>query len=383
MDTVANARDMGPSLTIRSVEIERERQLPADLLDGLVAAGFFRMLTAAEHGGDDLPLPDVLRVVAELAAGDGAVGWLVGQGAVAQLMVRHLPRRTVDALYADGPDLLGAGAVAPKGRAAVDGDGWRVTGQWPFASGCRHAQWFYLHCLVVDGVTPRIRPDGGPETRLVLLPAAEVQVLDTWHVAGLRGSGSHDVRVVRQLCPAERSCSFDQPQSVPGPLALLPSRDLGGLFVAAAALGIATGALRELVELAAGGKRPAFSTRRLADGEVFQDRLGTAEMELRAAGAVLASEVDQAWRRADAGRSAALLDRARLRATGPHVVSAATRVVDTAYALGGGTAIYDGSPLQRRMRDAHTATQHFAAGRDFTRALGAVLVDADPDSMLR
>lgn len=379
MDTLSRVAVMAERIAERSDEIESMRSMPADMLESLVDAGCFRMLAPAEFGGDDLALPDVLDVVVELATGDGSVGWLVGQCAVAQLIVRHFPLDSVRALYASGADLLAAGAVAPKGRIGRTASGdWQVTGRWPFTSGSLYADWFYLHCMVVDGTAPVLGPHGLPETRLAILPASDVTVLDTWHVVGLRGTASNDVQVRQAVCPDERTCRLTDPPTLPGPLAMIPARDLGGLFVAAASVGIATGAVRDLVELATGGKRPAFSMRRLADSETFQDRLGAAETTLRAARALLEAEIGQAWQRAVRNVPPTRADQAHLRATGPRVVALSTNVVDEAYALAGGSAVFDGNPLQRRFRDAHAAAQHFSAGRDHYRALGAVLVDADP-----
>ena len=156
----------------------------------------------------------------------------------------------------------------------------------------------------------------------------------------------------------------------------------GGLFVAAVAVGIARGAVGDVAELARLGKRPAFSTDRLADAPVFQDQLGEAELLRHAARALLYERVDAALRAAADGGPDPVA-RATVRATGPLVVDLAHQVVRRAFALAGGSAVYSSHPLQRRLRDVQTAQQHFTAGRDFYRPVGALLAGADPGRMLR
>jgi indole-3-acetate monooxygenase len=382
--TLASVRDLAPVVRKHAEQIEQERRLPEDLLAELRAAGCFRMVAARRHGGDELGLPDLLEVIEELAAADGSTAWTVAQAAVAQLIVRYFPAETVDLLYAGGPDLMGAGAVAPKGRAEEeDGGGWRVTGEWPFVTGVPYAAWVYLQCLATRDGRPQLDDDGVPRTRLVLLPAADVTVLDTWDAMGLCGTASHDVRVRRAVCPPERTCGLSASPQAGGPLSAIPARDTGGLFVAAVVLGLARSALEQTTTLARGGKRPAFSPARLADAPVFQDRLGEADIALRAAQALLRREAGEAWAAAELGQRPDELSRARLRAAPATVTGLAQTAVQCAFQLAGGTAPYRRSGVQRCLRDTAVAGQHFSVGRDFYRTLGAVLGGADTGIGLR
>ncbi|MGH2394882.1 MAG: acyl-CoA dehydrogenase family protein, partial [Candidatus Limnocylindria bacterium] len=211
-------------------------------------------------------------------------------------------------------------------------------------------------------------------------PASEVEILDTWNVLGLRGTGSHDIRVTKALCPQVRTCGLSDAVPDRGVAAMrITPRDQGGLVIAATACGVAAGALDALTLLASGGKRPAFSPRRLAQSPVFQDQLGETYMSLRAAQALLTTEVELAEAAVTEGQAPESLLRHRLRATGPRVIALATSVIDDAHRLGGGSAVYDCSPLQRRLRDGHTVTQHFSAGRDFYAPLGGLLAGEDVD----
>jgi alkylation response protein AidB-like acyl-CoA dehydrogenase len=383
--TPSAATLVSPELADRAAELadvaERERRIPPELLRALRDAGLARMAVPACHGGADLPLPAIVATVEQVARADGALGWASGQIALSQIMVGHLPPATLDELYADGPDVLAAGAAAPKGRVTRDGVGWRVSGTWPLVSGAEYAQWIFLQCLAVDGGKLELDAGGGPRMRLVVLPSSAVEIIDTWFAVGLRGTGSHDVCARNATCADAWTAELAVADPGPAAAARIPPRTQGGLFVAACAIGIADGALASLTELVRGGKRPAFSRRRLADQPLFQARLGEAELVLAAARALLYGELDRADRLARDG-TLAQLDCVRLRAAAPKAVELATRVTDTAFALGGATSVYERSDLQRRLRDAHAAAQHFTAGRDFYAALGALLLGEPADPAL-
>ena len=365
--TLSRVRELASRVTKHAEEIEQRRGLPDDLVDDLRAAGCFRMFAPASHGGDQLDLSDVLAVLEELARADAATSWTVGQVALSHLIVRCGPAAALDEVFADGADTLVAGAVAPKGRARTGDDGWRVTGRWPFVTGCPRAAWFYLNCVLVSGRSVPVGPDGAPATRILFVPARDVRVLDTWQVLGLRGTASHDVTVDDARVPEHLAVS---PQDGDAAHRIAQS----SLIIGAVAVGLAGGALTDLVRLAADGKRPALSARRLADSPVFLDRLGEAQTMHRAARALLYAEAAEATAAPDAGSPGG---RARLRAAAAQVTGLCAQVVDATYTLAGGTGVYDTSSLQRRMRDMRTATQHFVAGRDSYATLGALVVDEE------
>jgi len=378
---LSRARELAQEVARDAGELERAGRLPAALLAALAEAGCLRMAVPERYGGHDLGLPETLAVVELLARANGSVGWLVGQAALSQVMVGYLPRESLDEVYADGPDLRVAGAAAPKGRAAPAPGGWRVTGRWPLVSGAPDAAWFFLHCLVTEGTAPRFDANGLPRLRLAVLPSSAVTVIETWDALGLRGTASHDVQVQSVVCPPRFTCELVSGTPDIGRIGRVPSQAQGGPFIAATALGIALGALDDLADLARGGKRPAFSSRRLADSGPFQDRFGDAQLTLAAARALLHAETA----RADAlGRAGPLgpFDGARLRAAAVKAIALAVDVVEEAFSLAGSSAVYSSSPLQRRLRDVRTGAQHFAAGRDFYVPLGCLLAGETPPAAL-
>jgi alkylation response protein AidB-like acyl-CoA dehydrogenase len=376
-DILSRVRDLVPDVAERAEEIERTGQLPPALVSALVEAGCLRMAVSARYGGDDLSLPATLAVVEELARADGSVGWTVGQAALSQVMISYLPEPSLERIYADGPDVWVAGAAAPKGHVTAVESGWRVSGRWPLVSGIPHASWVFLQCVVVRERSLQADPGGKPALKLAVLPAREVSVLETWDSLGLRGTASHDVQVRGASCPDELTCELRPEPPEAGNICRIPPQALGGPFIAASALGIAHGAIDALTDLVRGGKRPAFSLQRLAESESFQHRFGDAQLTLHAARSLLEDEVSRADERSRGGALDAL-DRARLRAASVKSIELAYRVTETAFSLGGSSSVYARSPLERRLRDARTAAQHFAAGRDFYTPLGAILAGETP-----
>jgi len=381
--TFVQIQGLLPEITKRSEQIERERRIPDDVIAALQQAGCFRMFAPANYGGIEATLPEGLRVVEALSCADGATGWTVSQGASSQLVFAYFSESAIAEIYSAGPDLFGAGAVAPKGQAVAQDGGWRVSGQWPFVTGCERASWFYVQCVVVENRRVQMLPHGTPAVRMMLFPAGEVQIIDTWHVVGLQGTASHDISFSGAFCPNERSANLlGSKPTVNTPIFSIPLLDQGGLFIAAVALGIAQGAIEELAELVASGKRPAFSRERLAQSAVFQDQMGGAYLALQGARALLYTQAESAWSAAAKRSPQTLLERATLRATPAAVTAAAARIVDTAYTLAGGTAVYSRSPLQRRLRDIHATTQHVYAGRHSLGIVGALVAREKIDEAL-
>ncbi len=380
--TLSNVQDLASVVADRAEEIEEQRGIPTELFDSLRDAGCFRILVPASHGGTEASLAEALQVVETLARADGSTGWTVAIVTTTPLVLAHLPAATFDSLYSNGPDLITVGALAPKGRGVLEPQGWRVSGKWPFGSVCQRAAWIYVNCVALEDGSARRTTSGDPEVRMMLFPAADTTILDTWHTMGLRGTGSHDIQIDQAVCPEERSGTiFGGTPTVKAPIFNMPVINQLGLFIGAVALGIAAGAVDDLTLQAQARKRPAMSMQPLAQSPLFQDRLGSSYMALSAARALLYREAQAAWEHTAANEAIPPLQRAALRATAARVTETATEVVDAAYTLGGGTSVYDGSPLQRRMRDIHTASQHAVTRPDSYATVGALLAGADVDPM--
>lgn len=363
-----------PAVRAAADRAERERRIPAELAAAMARAGIFRLTVPRALGGREAPVSTLLGVLEAIAHADGAAGWCAMIGATSALVSAYLPEPEARAIWGEHPDVITGGVFAPSGTAADDGDDWRITGRWRFASGCQHCDW------LMGGVLVAV--DGRPQARLVLFPAADAQIIDTWDTAGLRGTGSHDIAVEDLRVPRARSVSLveDRPRAA-GPLYAFPIFGLLALGIGAVALGIARRAWDELLALA-GTKTPTGMRRPLAQRSAIQAEVARATAELESARVWLCDTVTSAWNGALRGGALDLPTRARLRLAATHATTAAARVTDRMYAAGGGTAIYAESPLQRCFRDVHVVTQHMMVAEPTLELTGRVLLGVDADTSM-
>ena len=365
-DVLHAVESLAPTIAERAAEIEAARRVPADLLDDLKSAGAFRLLLPASHGGIEADVPAALAVFEALARADASVCWSVMIGGSAWRDLVGLPRSTFDELFADGPDVVIAGVINPAGSIeAVDG-GYLVNGRWSFASGCEYASWIFGDC--VEGVV-----DGVPQLRIALFSPDQVIIEDTWHVSGLCGTGSHHFRADGVVVAPERTLLvLEESPCLDATIVRIPPPALYSTCVASMALGVAKGALDDIVGLAT-HKVPFLTSAPLATNPMFQADLATADAELRAARALIYETAAALWAAAVEGTEPSLEERARARAGAVWATATAARVADTAYHSGGGSSLYASCPLQRRLRDLHAVTQHFLVRRDTMTTAGAIL----------
>src|SRR5262245_22534837 len=273
---LAGVRGLAPRIAAAADTIEQERRLPRPLVDALVAAGVFRMCIPRGLGGAEVTPYTLVRVLETIAAADGSAGWSAMIGTTSGVASAYLPIETAREIYGP-PAAVTGGAFAALGRATPVDGGYRVSGRWPFASGCEHCTWLMGGCVIADGQSVRRLPSGAPDARLMLFPPGEARIIDTWTVAGLRGTGSHDIAVDDALVPAARSFSLvtDRPYHR-SPLYAFPVFGLLALGIGAVALGIARAAIDELVRLAR-AKTPTHSRRLLAERATVQVDVAKAE----------------------------------------------------------------------------------------------------------
>lgn len=374
-ETLAAVRALAPRLRDAAEATEAGRRLSAELVAALARAGVFRMGVPRGLGGGELRVGDMLAVLEEVAAADGSAGWCAMIGATSGVVAAYLPEDAAREIYGTRPDVVSGGVFAPQGRAVPVDGGYRLSGRWAFASGCEHCDWLMGGALVgADGAAP--------EARMLLFPAREARVLDTWTVAGLRGTGSHDIAVDGLFVPRARSVSLvsDRPR-VPGALYAFPVFGLLALGIAAVALGIARSAIAELVRLA-GAKTPSASRRRLAERPLVQAQVAEAEASLGAARAFVHEAVGEAWAAAERAGEIPLAGRTRLRLAATHATRSAAHATDLMYHAGGGSAVYAASPLQRHFRDIHVVTQHMMVAPPTYEVAGRLLLGLAADTSM-
>jgi alkylation response protein AidB-like acyl-CoA dehydrogenase len=341
-------------------QIDSARRLPPELVEALRDSGLLRAGAPVEVGALELPAGIALRCAEEVARGDASAGWCVSIGITSTLLVAYLPPQSRDELFGDGRGLA-AGVWAPQGKATRVPGGVVVSGRWAFCSGITHADVLFAGCMLDD------------KPAVVALPTEHLQILDTWHTLGLRGTGSHDTVAEEVFVPDERVLSIFDGPVIDRPLYRFPPFGFFAACITAAAMGNARAAIDNFVELA-GAKKGVAATRTLAQRSTIQVAVATAESALEAARAGYYQAIESAWQAAEDGPSVPLTARTRLRLAATHGARVSADVVRSMYDLAGGSAIYDGAPLQRRLRDAFTATAHFQVNEASRELPGRILL---------
>jgi alkylation response protein AidB-like acyl-CoA dehydrogenase len=355
---IETARAFAPQIREQYDRIENERRLPPALAKAIAEAGLFRLMIPKALGGLEVDVETGIRVFEEMSRLDGSVGWCTMIGATGGLVSAYLPDKVAQEIYGSDPHVVTGGALAPTGKAVVVDGGYRVTGRWQFNSGCQHCTWLMGTCVVVENGTPRRFPNGQPVTTMLIFPAKEAEILDTWSVLGLRGSGSHDIAVSNLFVPEGRVASllYDTPHHA-GPLYRFPMFGLLALSVASVGLGMARGAIDSFVEIAK-GKSLAGIPRRVCEREVVQMQVAQAEASLRAGRAFLYETLQTVWKEVLAKVEISVHQRALLRLAATHAATSAAHAIDLVYHAAGTSSIWANSPLQRHFRDVHVLTQH-------------------------
>jgi alkylation response protein AidB-like acyl-CoA dehydrogenase len=186
----SDVRALAPEVTARANEIETARRIPLDLVEKLRTIGVFRMFVPNTHGGLELDLASGLGIIKEIARIDSSLGWTAMIGNGSAVFAALLQPKVYEQMYQNGPDVILGGSTQPAGTAEKVADGWRVSGRWPFASGCQHADWLLAVCVMTLNGKPLPEPDGEnrpPMMRCFFLPACDWTIEDTWYAAGLRG----------------------------------------------------------------------------------------------------------------------------------------------------------------------------------------------------
>jgi len=356
----AVARELAPS-------IESERRLPDVLIARLRASGLFRAGAPLSVSAAEAAPAVTLRCAETIACGDASVGWCVSIAATSSLLGGWLPAAGLAEVFGHA-DKVAAGVWAPRGKARRDDGGYRVSGRWAFCSGIMHSDYLFGGCIVEDGA-------GGPPTpRVLAMSVSELEIVDTWHTNGLRATGSHDAVADDVFVPEHRSLWLLDPPTSDAALYRFPIFAFFALSIAAAALGNARGAIDDLQALAF-DKVGLGSSRTLAQRPATWAVVGEAEASLRAARAFYYEAIGEAWAAAQAGAPVSVELRTALRLAATHAVRTAADVARRMYDLGGGSAIYESSPLQRRFRDAQTATAHFQVNPATWELTGRILLD--------
>jgi alkylation response protein AidB-like acyl-CoA dehydrogenase len=329
-------------------------------------------------GGDEVDPLTALNLVEAVSRVDGSAGWLAMIGSGAGFLSGYLDTDIARRMFEEPLACLVGNIGAAAARAVRAPGGYRVTGRWPFVSGCEHATWLAGNALVYhEDNTQAFTSGGAPVTRIMLFPREAAAIVDTWSATGLRATGSHDVAVSDLSVPDEHTLAWADGPKQPGPL--YPVRFML-VTHAAHALGVARAAIDGLLELAE-HKQPTRSAAPLHELPQHQHNLAQAEALVHAARAFMWEITAEVYDTLCAGQPVGLRQRALLRLAMTHAVQSAAQAVDLVWAVAGSSPVYTSSPIERCFRDIHVATQHAAVGVFSYETIGAAL--AHPDEAWR
>jgi alkylation response protein AidB-like acyl-CoA dehydrogenase len=376
---LASARELAPAIRRAAPEIEQKRALPQPLFEQMADAGLFHMLIPRQLGGAELDLPTYVQVIEELGKADASTAWTVNQGGVWATHAVCVPPALAREIWVDTPRGVVSNTPAPTAIAIPVEGGYRVTGRQGFSTGSPHASWIAARGRIIEDGQPRRRPDGSLDIRFFMMPKREVEMLDTWHTRGLRGTGTHHFTVTDHFVPEERTFSQDAPPRPEyGPLYALPRTQLFATGDAAIALGNARSALDTFATLAS-EKTPGSMSQLLREQAMVQYEIGQAEALYHAARALLWKTVADIWPIICETKATTLPIRAALRTATTFALRKSAEVVDTTYNLAGATAVLESHPLQRYFQDAHVITQHVQSRMSHFQLIGRYYLGLEPD----
>ena len=365
---LARAAALVPVLADRAAETERQRQVPAQSVADLTAAGLFRVLQPKRFGGYEYDFNLLIRLIAEISRGCGSTGWIYGLAATSQWVLALFPPAVQEEIWSGNPDAHLQGAVAPSAIAEKADGGYRLSGTWNFTSGCDHADWMFVGALL-PGEGPRLAPG------FLLLPRRDFRIDDNWYTVGLCGTGSKNIVIENAFVPAHRVVSFVQLSSgaAPGvalhanPLYRIPFMALIPLSIATPALGIAQSALDDFVAMATGRTTKgaiAGAGSKMAEFATVQSRIAEASGLIDAARLLLLRDVDEVLATAAAGDPVTVAQRIRNRRDHALAVKFCVEAVNGLYAATGASGLFLANRLQRSWRDINAIAKHISMNWD-------------------
>lgn len=374
-DLVARARNLVPLLSENAARADRERRIPAENLTALRDDGLFRMTAPRRWGGCEAGFETKIRVVSELARGCGSTSWAVALLTGGPWFVGMMNEQAQHEVWANGPDAMVAVGVPPSGTAEIVDEGYRISGRWPYCSGVEHADWVLLGANFVGR-------NGEPSPVVSLVPRDQVDVEDTWHVTGMRGTGSNTVVTNGLTVPLHRTISLDAVQDgkldtpfegeapYHVPFALGTLTDLAG-----PQLGLARAALELVIDNAARRGVSATTYTRQTEAPTAQLAVARAASSLDTADALVFTTAEELDR---AGRTLIrppLLDRARMRMKLVRGIIEARAAIRELMSVAGSSAFAESNPLQRIWRDSEMASTHASSNPAISaEAYGRVLL---------
>lgn len=354
-ELLQRVRDLLPAIRDRAAETERLRHIPDETVADLKDAGLIRIPNPPRFGGYSHDIDLLFEAAMEVGKACGSTAWCFAVWSIHNWMLGHWPEEAQEEYFAEGPNVLSSSAFAPTGRLEPVDGGFKLSGRWDFSSGSDAGTWALLSAI-------------GPEgPRMALVPRPDYEIVDTWFVSGLRGTGSKDVVIEQAFVPGHRICALMGDIQGSPAFALhgrasyrLPPMSLLPFTLCSPLVGMAQGAIDEFTNNLKGKTGPG----RTADSVALQLRLAESSAEVDAARLLVRTRTRELIQRAGEGERLNDVEQAAVRRDYGFVAKLSVRAVNRLFEAAGGHALYDTEAIQRFHRDVHAGSHQAALGWD-------------------
>jgi 3-hydroxy-9,10-secoandrosta-1,3,5(10)-triene-9,17-dione monooxygenase len=355
---LARARALVPILAAREPSATEARNVPSETIDDLHRAGLLRLLQPRRFGGHQASLGVFLQAVEILAEGCASSAWVYGVLGELEWVIACLPERGQIDIWGDDPAALAAGSIVPRAVGVPISGGWRVTGRYAFASGCRHARWLIVGARCQDQA-------GCEEARYLFVPTREVEIIDDWRALGMRGTGSFSLMLHDVFVPEHRTVTIADivAGTPPGRLvhpdyAVLCAPRYYVVPFVLPAVGFALG--RRALALAT----EALRARVLSPSDAFHMQLGRAAALIESALLIFTTRRAESVARLESGATISEADVLRNRRDVALAFQMIRQGVEQLVAVNGARTVYDAEPLQSVLRDVTSIGTHMVVGEE-------------------
>jgi len=355
---LTHAADLIPTLAAREAAASAARFVPDETIADYHRTGILRTMQPRRFGGYQASFDVFSRIVETLAEGCAASAWVYAVLAEHQWIIACMPEQAQIDVWGDTPDAVASSSLAPREAAQCTGGGWRLSGRFPFSSGCRHAQWAIIGARADDGV------------RYMLVPMEQIEIVDDWHVLGLRGTGSCSLLLTDVFVPDHRTILLRDllDGTTPGAL-ILPDYSLlrapRGYLAPFSLPPVMFTLARRALDLVPATLRTRISrgVLEVAASEVVQMRLGEAAAAIESAVLIMHTRRAESIALLESGGAITAEAVARNRRDVTFAAEQVRRGMEALTEVSGARSVYDADPLQGLFRDVATIATHIVVSR--------------------
>jgi alkylation response protein AidB-like acyl-CoA dehydrogenase len=367
-ELIDRARALVPEIGALAEKTEKNRNVFPHIIQKIREAELLRTCRPKMFGGFEHDGEVALKIALTISAACASTGWTVNGAVSNGLSLSHWSIEAQREIWEGDADAFTFACFAPTGTAVPVDGGYRLTGKWAFASGCDASSWGKLGAMIQS-------PGQPPEGAFFLLPVGDLEIVDTWFVAGLCGTGSKDIVVDDVFIPSHRVLKFSDTRAgtSPGarhhdnPIYRIPLLMLGASMLASTAVGAARGAVESYLDQTVGRQTRcalAGGGLRMTEFATIQLRFAEATAASEAAELILLNDMQETMRKLRAGDDLTVADRIRARRNQAYVTRLAVQAVEALNASTGGYGLHLDNPVQRAWRDANAVARHVSLNWD-------------------